>query len=95
MSLADQGMGKTLRRATLINPFEVSQDRPQIVERKASQTSRSTPVCSSCSSDDIIAHATVQWSNEAQEWQLASTFGQPAHCNSCDSSCSLVWLTLN
>ena len=82
-------------RDTLINPFEITQDRPQIIERKASRAGRATPICGSCNSDDFICHATAQWSNEAQEWQLASTFGQPAHCSSCNSACNLVWLTLN
>jgi hypothetical protein len=31
-----------------------------------------------CQSEDIVSHAVAQWSNEAQEWQLANTFGQPA-----------------
>src|SRR5262245_45255874 len=44
-------------------------------------TARSTPVCSQCQTDDIVAHATVQWSNESQEWELANTFRMPAHCN--------------
>ena len=35
------------------------------------------------------------WSNEAQEWQLADTFNQPAHCNTCNHNGNLVWLTLN
>lgn len=25
-------------------------------------------------------NATVQWSNERQEWELADTFAKPAHC---------------
>jgi hypothetical protein len=53
------------------------------------------PVCSNCQSDDIISHAVAQWSNESQEWQLASTFGQPAHCNSCNGPCGIVWQPLN
>jgi hypothetical protein len=83
------------RDDTLINPFNITQDRPQIIERKASRAGRATPICSTCNSDDITCHATTQWSNEAQEWQLASTFGQPAHCNSCNTACNLVWMTLN
>jgi hypothetical protein len=51
-------------------------------------------VCSNCSSDDIVCHATIQWSNESQEWQLTGTFAQPANCNNCDSSCGIAWLTL-
>jgi hypothetical protein len=100
-----------LRRLRLVNPFEtaqdwgtqdrgtqerVTQDRPQPLERKtANRAARSTPVCVACGSDDIICHATAQWSNEAQEWQLANTFNQPAHCNSCNHDGNLVWLTLN
>jgi hypothetical protein len=52
-------------------------------------------VCSNCHSDDIISHATAQWSNEAQEWELANTFAQPAHCNRCNGPCEVVWLPLN
>lgn len=87
--------GRTLRRARLINPFEITPDRPPAIDRKASRATRSTPVCAGCGSDDIICHATAQWSNEAQEWQLANTFNQPAHCNTCQNACNLVWLTLN
>jgi hypothetical protein len=98
--------GPMLRRLRLVNPFEtaqdwdrgtqerVTQDRP--LERKAAnRAARSTPVCVACGSDDIICHATAQWSNEAQEWQLANTFNQPAHCNTCNHDGNLVWLTLN
>jgi hypothetical protein len=85
----------------LVNPFEttedrVTQDRPQPIERKViNRAARSTPVCVACGSDDIICQATAQWSNEAQEWQLANTFNQPAHCNTCNHDGNLVWLTLN
>jgi hypothetical protein len=84
-----------LRNERLINPFEIAQDRPRLIDRKASRAARSTPVCDGCGSDDIICHATAQWSNEAQEWQLANTFNQPAHCNTCHNATNLVWLTLN
>ena len=76
-----------LRRVKLMNPFEIvqdrisqdriTQDRPQPIERKVvNRAARSTPVCAACGSDDIICHATAQWSNEAQEWQLDKTFNQ-------------------
>jgi len=95
-----------LRRVKLINPFEIVQDlvtpdrpapeRQQPVELKiANRTARATPVCAVCGSDDIICQATAQWSNEAQEWQLANTFNQPAHCNTCSHDGQLVWQTLN
>jgi hypothetical protein len=98
--------GPMLRRVKLMNPFEIvqdratqdriTQDRPPPIERKVtSRAARSTPVCAACGSDDIICHATAQWSNEAQEWQLANTFNQPAHCNTCQHDGNLVWLTLN
>jgi hypothetical protein len=95
--------GPMLRRVKLMNPFEIVQDRmapdrqqPQPVELKvANRAARATPVCDACGSDDIICHATAQWSNEAQEWQLANTFNQPAHCNTCNHDGNLVWLTLN
>ncbi len=48
-----------------------------------------------CQSDDIVSHAVAKWSNESQEWQLASTFGQPAHCNGCNGPRDIVWLPLN
>ena len=95
-----------LRRLRLVNPFEttpdritqdlVTQDQPQPIELKVTnRAARSTPVCAACGSDDIICHATAQWSNEAQEWQLANTFNQPAHCNTCHSDVQLAWQTLN
>lgn len=87
-------MGCVMQHALLLNPFNLNQESSQpstIVNRPAA---RSTPVCSSCQSDDIIAHATVQWSNESQEWELAATFGRPTHCNHCDGACDITWLPL-
>jgi hypothetical protein len=81
-----------MREALLLNPFNSKQAPAQIVNRRAS---RSTPVCSNCLSDDVISYAVTQWSNESQEWQLASTFDQPAPCNGCNSPCGIVWLPLN
>jgi len=81
-----------MRQALLLNPFNSNPEPAQIVNRRAT---RSTPVCSNCQSDDIISHAVAQWSNESQEWQLASTFAQPAHCKGCNSACGIVWLPLN
>ena len=103
--------GPMLRRVKLMNPFEIVQDRvsqdritqdlvtqdraPPLERKVTNRAARSTPVCAACGSDDIICHATAQWSNEAQEWQLANTFNQPARCNACQKDCNLVWLTLN
>jgi hypothetical protein len=81
-----------MREALLVNPFNLKQAATQIANRLAS---RSTPICSECQSDDVISHAVAQWSNESQEWQLTSTFDQPAHCNGCNASCGIVWLPLN
>ena len=81
-----------MREALLLNPFSANQEPAQLADWRVT---RSTPVCSSCQSDDIVSHAIVQWSNESQEWQLASTFGQPAHCNACNGPCGIVWLPLN
>jgi len=80
---------------SLLNPFSQHQDPAKPARVVNPRASRSTPVCSACQSDDIIAHATVQWSNESQEWDLASTFGQPAHCNHCNGTCDITWLPLN
>ena len=79
----------------LLNPFHARQEPAQKADRRAVLSTRSTPVCSNCRSDDILSQATVQWSNEAQEWELANTFAQPAHCNSCNAPCEIVWLPLN
>jgi hypothetical protein len=87
-----------MTHALLLNPFNSThnstQDPAQIVNRRTSPATRSTPVCSCCQSDDIIAQATAQWSNESQQWELANTFGQPAHCVSCNGPCGIVWLPL-
>jgi hypothetical protein len=77
---------------SLLNPFNPKLEPARIFARR---TTRSTPVCSNCQSDDIVSHATAQWSNESQEWELADTFAQPAHCNHCNSACEIVWLPLN
>jgi hypothetical protein len=84
-----------MRRAALINPFSLIAEVPQTIDERTGRTARSTPVCSSCSSDDILCHATIQWSNESQEWQLTGTFGQPSQCNSCGKACGIMWLTPN
>jgi hypothetical protein len=87
-----------LAHTLLRNPFELTPE-PGAGTRQTAGThqrgSRATPVCSRCQSDDITCTATVQWSNEAQEWQLASTFDLPASCNSCGSSGEMTWLPLN
>jgi hypothetical protein len=84
----------------LLNPFSSSQEPAKIAGRRAgwgamaTRATRSTPVCAECQSDDIIAHATAQWSNESQEWELANTFGQPAHCARCNGPCGIAWIPL-
>jgi hypothetical protein len=84
-----------MKHASLLNPFNLNQEpaKPSRVVNR--QATRSTPVCAHCRSDDIIAQAIVQWSNESQEWELASTFGQPAHCNHCNSACEITWMPMN
>ncbi len=84
-----------MKHDLLLNPFHTAQEPVQIVKRRATLATRSTPVCSGCHSDDIIAQATAQWSNESQEWELANTFDQPAHCTSCNGPCDIIWLPLN
>lgn len=83
----------------LFNPFHAKQEKQEQAleaERRPSLFStRSTPVCSHCGSDDILSRATAQWSNEKQEWELANTFAQPAQCNSCNRDCEIVWMPLN
>ena len=83
---------KNMRQSLLLNPFNSNPEPAQIANRPAT---RSTPVCSNCQSDDITSHAVAQWSNESQEWQLASTFDQPTHCNGCKGPCGIVWLPLH
>ena len=89
-----------MTHALLLNPFSSAQfnsteQTAPIVNRQVSRATRSTPVCASCQSDDIIAQATAQWSNESQEWELAATFGQPAYCNNCNGPCGIAWLPLS
>jgi hypothetical protein len=92
------GAGQEMTHPLLSNPFHGGQERAQGQaegERRTAWPARSTPVCAHCRSDDIISQATVQWSNEKQEWELANTFAQPAHCNACNQACEIVWLPLN
>jgi hypothetical protein len=87
-----------MRHKTLINPFNLIQETAHTVSLGTfltSPSSRSTPVCSTCTSDDVICHAPIQWSNEAQEWQVAGTFEKPAHCNNCRAECHLIWHPFN
>ena len=91
--------GNDMTHPSLLNPFNAHQPQHQepakSFDRRVAPATRATPVCSSCQSDDIIGHATVQWSNESQEWELANTFAQPAHCNHCNNRCDIMWLPLN
>ena len=82
----------------LSNPFRLSPEQTQVRAQPfhfVPSSSRATAACSHCRSDDITSQATVQWSNEKQEWDLASTFAQPAHCNTCNKPTEIVWLPLN
>ena len=84
-----------MKETLLRNPFDTI-ETPGVPMRTINRAAaRSTPVCSRCQSDDIVAQATVQWSNESQEWELASTFRMPAHCNRCNGGCDITWLSLN
>jgi hypothetical protein len=87
--------GPSMTYDLLLNPFSATQESAHTVKQRAAPSTRSTPVCSNCQSDDIISHATAQWSNESQEWELADLFAQPAHCASCNGPCKIVWLPLN
>jgi hypothetical protein len=84
-----------MKHISLLNPFDLNRESSKPARIVTRLASRSTPVCSSCRSDDIISHAAIQWSNESQQWELASTFDQPTHCNDCNSACGIVWLPLN
>jgi hypothetical protein len=89
-----------MQHALLLNPFSLDPEPVPVATRQeparkiSRQASRSTPVCSRCESDDIISYVTAQWSNESQEWELANTFDQPAHCNRCNSACEISWRAL-
>jgi len=84
-----------MKEALLRNPFDAVDASGKPARTVNRVATRSTPVCSHCQSDDIVAQATVQWSNETQEWELASTFRMPAHCNHCNAGCDITWLSLN
>jgi hypothetical protein len=84
-----------MKHASLLNPFNLSQEPSKPARNANRLATRLTPVCSSCQSDDIVASATVQWSNESQEWELANTFDRPTHCNSCKGACEIIWRPLN
>jgi hypothetical protein len=87
-------VGAKMSRVALLNPFELTPESAKGF-RAVTPAQRSVPICSGCGSDDVLCRATIQWSIEAQEWQLTSTFGQPAYCNSCSADCGIVWHVLN
>jgi hypothetical protein len=89
------GWRGNMKETLLRNPFDAVETAAVPKRTVNRAATRSTPVCSHCQSDDIVAQATVQWSNESQEWELASTFRIPAHCNHCDGGCDITWLSLN
>jgi hypothetical protein len=84
-----------MKHALLLNPFNLNLEPSKPAMTVNRLASRLTPVCATCRSDDIISHATVQWSNESQEWELASTFDRPTRCNNCNAACGITWLPLN
>jgi len=92
--MIDSRGGIGMKEALLRNPFDTVTVAAPLPTADRTAT-RLTPVCSHCQSDDVVAQATVQWSNESQEWELASTFRLPAHCNQCNRGCDLAWLPLN
>jgi hypothetical protein len=99
-----------MQHALLLNPFSLGTEQVQTLqegrqenrqEYRQEQTRlvspmavRSTPVCASCQSDDIICFVPAQWSNEQQQWEIANTFDQPAHCNHCNATCDIAWRAL-
>ena len=89
--------GASLPHTLLRNPFELTPEAIPGTPHRGTRHrgARATPVCCRCQSDDITCTATVQWSNESQEWQLANTFGLPVYCNSCSSPSDITWLPLN
>jgi hypothetical protein len=89
-----------MRHALLVNPFNLNAGPrptagPTAGPAASPRDTRFTPVCSHCQSDDLVCHAIAQWSNRSQQWELANTFDQPVHCNSCDSPCTVAWQPLN
>jgi len=82
-----------MRDALLLNPFNAPPEAA--LPRKPQASPRVTPVCNACQSDDVVSQAIVQWSNEAQDWQIADTFGQPAYCNQCRGACTIAWMPIN
>ena len=89
-----------MQHALLLNPFSLNPEPAPVAPRQEQarivslQAGRSTPVCMRCESDDIISFVTAQWSNEQQEWEIANTFDQPAHCNRCNAACEISWRAL-
>jgi len=83
-----------MRRAQLHESVSLIAELPRTVDERTGRITRSTPVCSSCQfrRHSLPCHYSVD--QRVQEWQLTSTLDSQ-HCNSCDSSCSIVWLTLN
>ena len=53
---------------------------------------RTTPVRTSGAANPA-RHA--EGNSLVQRWELASTFGEPAHCTRCNGPCGIVWLPLN
>src|SRR5262249_2076228 len=93
--VVDSRTDRHMKEALLRNPFDTVETPGKPARTISRAATRSTPVCSHCQSDDIIAQATVQWSNETQERELANTFRMPAHCNQCNGGCDITWLSLN
>jgi hypothetical protein len=87
-----------MQRALLVNPFNLSSGpKPGHTAgfNENQRDTRYTPVCAHCQSDDLVCHAIAQWSNRSQQWELANTFDQPVHCNSCGNQCTVAWQPLN
>ena len=81
-----------MQDSLLVNPFNAASEAAPVHGRYTA--TRITPTCSACHSDDIVSQAVIQWSNEAQDWQIADTFGQAVYCNACRSECKIAWTTI-
>ena len=54
---------------------------------------KQTPVCAKCRSPDIVIQAMLSWSDDIQDWQIASMNDDKASCGNCGATDAAIdWL---
>lgn len=61
------------------------------------QNSRVKPICSVCTSDDIVGDAPVRWSEPEQKWEMSDDvpYDKTHYCGNCENPTRVKWVEIN